>query len=106
MKSKRDQQKKYIVNGQNKNIELSLLLLPFIFVVNVCTVSASVKVECVNKSVLKRSKVAYFSFFHVESLQMLFVAVYLFTFIEWTPMAQPYVFLECAYKAYGIKLTV
>ncbi len=38
-----------------------------IFVVNVCTVSASVKVEY--KWVLKRSKVAYFSFFHIESLQ-------------------------------------
>ncbi len=102
MKSKRDQQKKYIVNGQNKNIELFLLLLPFNVFVNVCTVSASVKVEC--KWVLKRSKIAYFSFFHIESLQMLFVTVYLFTFIEWTPMTQPYVFLECVYKACGSRL--
>jgi hypothetical protein len=45
-----------------------------------------VKLEC--KWVLKRSKIAYFSFFHIESLQMLFVTVYLYTSIEWTPMTQ------------------
>ncbi len=37
------------INGKNKNVDVFLLLLPFIVFVNVYTVSASVKMERVNK---------------------------------------------------------
>jgi len=55
---KRLPKSKVTTNEQNNSISF-LLLLPYLFFVLVCVVSTNVKVQCVNRWVLKRSNLTF-----------------------------------------------